>query len=393
MLQKHSITALLYFFIAALLGILLRLFYVTPISANYKYIVHGHSHIALLGWVYIALTALIYKVYLYKQQSKLYKRIFWCTQITLVGMLVTFPLQGYALFSIIFSTLFLVVSYVFTWFVVKHTLKEHKQKPSYKFITTSLFFMVISSIGPWALGAIMNTLGETSIWYKISIYFYLHFQYNGWFIMALTGLFLAALEMQKVIIKPLYIKRIYWLLTTGIILSFFLSVLWVEPPLFLNVLGGLGGILQLVAFYLLCKLCRAQQLGFEIFSKRLLQFVFVLLVLKMILQLLTAAPYFAKLSFQIIDFVIGYLHLTFLGVVSIMLFVLLDFYKLIRLSKASVAIYITGFVISECLIFYKGLAVWLKLSVLDNYFFILVIISGLIPVALGGLLIKNRIHN
>lgn len=393
MLQKHSITALLYFFIAALLGILLRLFYVTPISANYRYIVHGHSHIALLGWVYIALTALIYKVYLSKHQSKLYKRIFWCTQITLIGMLVTFPFQGYALFSIIFSTLFLVVSYVFTWLVIKHTPKEHKQKPSYKFITTSLFFMVISSIGPWTLGAIMNTLGETSIWYKISIYFYLHFQYNGWFIMALTGLFLFALEMQKVIIKPLHLRRIYWLLTAGITLSFFLSVLWVEPPLFLNVLGGLGGVAQLIAFYLLYKLCHLQLLGFKTFPKRLLQFTFVLLVFKMMLQLLTAFPYFAKLSYNILDFVIGYLHLTFLGVVSIMLFVLLNFYKLMRLSKVSIVVYIAGFVMSECLIFYKGLAVWLKLSLLDNYFFILVIISCLMPVALGGLLLKNRRHD
>lgn len=107
-LKKHTLIALGYFLLAALLGVFLRFFFVTSIPANFRYVVHAHSHIALLGWVYLGLSALIYKMYFSEaKKGKTYKRIFWFTQITLLGMLFTFPFTGYAALSITFSTLFL----------------------------------------------------------------------------------------------------------------------------------------------------------------------------------------------------------------------------------------------------------------------------------------------
>ena len=165
-LKKHTIIALGYFLIIALLGMLMRLFPVVDIPINYRFIVHTHSHIALLGWIYTGLTTLIYKLYLSgKEIDRKYKFLFWCTQATIVGMLLTFPVEGYALSSIVFSTLFLLASYGFVWFFIKYTSEEQKKTGSYKFIRTDLWYMVISSIGPWALGLIMNTFGSTSPWY------------------------------------------------------------------------------------------------------------------------------------------------------------------------------------------------------------------------------------
>ncbi len=45
----------------------------------------------------------------------------------------------------------------------------------------------------------MNTLGVTSPWYRNAVYFYLHFQYNGWMPMALLGLLIFAAEKNGVI--------------------------------------------------------------------------------------------------------------------------------------------------------------------------------------------------
>lgn len=67
-LKNHSRLALGYFLIAALLGLILRSFYVLEIPITFKFVVHAHSHIALLGWIYIALTTIIYKLYLEKLQ-------------------------------------------------------------------------------------------------------------------------------------------------------------------------------------------------------------------------------------------------------------------------------------------------------------------------------------
>mgnify|MGYP000604442258 CR=1 FL=1 len=201
--KNQVLIAILYFLLAASLGIILRLFPVTSVAATYKYIVHTHSHIALLGWVYVALTTLLFYAFINKDAQKKYFVLFWSTQITILGMLFSFPITGYALYSIIFSTLFLICSYWFYAFFRKHNNCK-KENYSYKFINASLLFMIFSSIGPWALGIIMNTLGNTSHWYKNAIYFYLHFQYNGWFIFCLLGIFIFFLEKSNININKLY---------------------------------------------------------------------------------------------------------------------------------------------------------------------------------------------
>lgn len=175
-LYIHVKIALLYLLIVAVLGTSLRLFIVVDIPVTYRFLVHTHSHIALLGWVYLALTTLLYKLYLEKENvAKTYRRMYGFTQFTLLGMLLSFPFQGYALFSIVFSTLFLVASYFFAWLFWTKTAGETRRLLSYKLIKSALIFMVVSSVGPWSLGVIMNTQDSFSIWYKLAIYFYLHF--------------------------------------------------------------------------------------------------------------------------------------------------------------------------------------------------------------------------
>src|SRR5690606_33781248 len=136
---------------------------------------------------------------------------------------------------------------------------KFKQTYSYKLIKSALWFMVISSIGPWAISIVMVTLGSTSIWYKLSIYFYLHFQYNGWFLLALTGILFYLLEHSNAVITPRDFKRFFYLMLASIILSFFLSVLWVEPPFIFYILAGAGAILQVFVFWKLFFIIR--QLG------------------------------------------------------------------------------------------------------------------------------------
>ena len=394
-LKKHTQIALAYFLIVGLLGVFLRFFFVTSIPANFRYVVHAHSHIALLGWVYISLSTLIYRMYFWEtgENAKTYKRIFWFTQVTIIGMLCTFPFTGYALFSITFSTLFLLASYWFAWFVLKRTPLSHRSSFSYRCIKAALWYLIISSIGPWAIGGVMATLGNTSIWYKLSIYFYLHFQYNGWFILALCGIFIYLLEKNNFTAQKRDFNRFFYLLNAGIILSLFLSGLWVNPPVLVYVMGLLGAVLQLLGFmefFSMIKESWKEKLSlFSSFQKSLLKIAWAILIIKILLQLFTAIPYFAELSFFYTDFVIGYLHLTFLGVISISLFAFLENLGLLRLPKWLFFMYFTGFALSEVLIFYKGTALWLGLPFFVDYFWILTATSSLIPLSVGILLVQN----
>jgi len=357
-------------------------------------VVHAHSHIALLGWVYIALSTLIYKMYFTgERKEKRYLQIFIFTQVTLIGMLFTFPFQGYALFSIIFSTLFLFASYFLAWFVFRNIPPKYRQTYSYRLIRMALWFMVISSIGPWAISVVMVTLGSTSIWYKLSIYFYLHFQYNGWFILALTGILIYLLENSNAIVNQKDFKRFFQLMVTSIILGFFLSVLWVEPPLIFYFLAGIGAVLQIFAFQQLFLIIKKNygilKSTLKPLNLLLLKLVGIFLLVKILMQLLSSFPYFVNLTYNIIDFVVGYLHWVFLGVVSVSLFAFLDHFGLLRLSKKVFYVYLAGFLLSEALIFYKGTAIWLALPFQVDYFLILVIISALIPIAVLSMLIGN----
>lgn len=388
----YSFISLFYFLIAASLGILLRLFPVTNVEATYKYIVHTHSHIALLGWVYIALTTLIFHLFIQKEARKKYLILFLATQITILGMLLSFPITGYALYSIIFSTLFLICTYWFYAFFRKHTTCV-KNTFSYKFVNASLLFLVISSIGPWALGIIMNTLGNASHLYKNAIYFYLHFQYNGWFIFCLLGVFIFFLEKHEISINKKAFSLFYKLMILSCCFTLFLSFLWIKPSIFIYILAFLGAVLQLIALLKLQQIINnlKADLSKRItpFIYRLLQFIYVLFIFKIVLQLLTSIPFFAELVSQIIDFVIGYLHLTFLGIVSLSLFVFLKEFGLIKLPKFWMKIYLTGFILSEILIFYKGFCNWQQFSIIHNYYEILVSVSALIPVAILGICIQN----
>lgn len=384
--------ALLYFCIATVLGLLLRSFSMLSFDFNYRYVVHAHSHIALLGWVYVALTTLLHYGFAKDTSKKTYNWIFWATQITLVGMLLTFPFQGYALFSIIFSTLFLITSYIFTCHFWKNIAPAHKKSNALKCAKASLVYMVVSSLGPWALGIIMSTLGTQSIWYRLSIYFYLHFQYNGWMLLALLGLFLFALEQRGHIIPQKSFVLLFKAINIGIILTFFLSTLWTEPSAWLYVLGGVGAMVQIGAFLFFWTLTKngIRKLSLTNLQSRLLYTAVALTCIKLILQLITAIPYFARMASRYLDFTIGYLHLTFLGVLTLGLFFLVDYLGLLRMSKSSIAFYMVGFLLTETLIFFKGFSAWLQWKVFTGYALALILCSLFIFLGLMLILFNNR---
>ncbi|MEX0289980.1 MAG: hypothetical protein AB3N14_12800 [Flavobacteriaceae bacterium] len=393
-LKLHVKLALGYFLVAALLGVLLRSFNLFEIPLNYKFIVHTHSHIALIGWVYLPITTLLYKLFLSAQNTnRSYQKIFWFTQLTILGMLFTFPFTGYALFSIIFSTLFLFASYWFCWFFLKTAALRFRERYSYKFVKASLWYLVISSLGPWTLGAIMNSMGAESVWYRMAIYFYLHFMYNGFMILALVGLLCYVFEEAKLRLDTKTMKMIFWLFNSGLVLSFFLSTLFAEPPMIFNLVGGSGAVLQFVALGVLIMgiLKRKSETPavFRPFQTRILITIGVLMVIKMLLQLLSAVPYYAGLAAAILDFTIGYLHLTFLGVISLGLFLFLNYFDLLKISKNYYTLYFIGFVLSEALIFYRAITAWGKFELIDFHGILLSGASLLMLIGLSCIFLDN----
>ena len=217
--------------LVATLGVILRykIAFALPFI-NQKHLLHGHSHFAFAGWATQALMVLLV-AYLAARTNmntlKKYQWILFANLITAYGMLIVFPIEGYGLLSIIFSTLSVFVSYVFAIMYWRDLNKLKTRDISHLWFKAALLFNAVSSLGAFALAGMMITKIIHQNWYLAAEYFYLHFQYNGWFFFACMGLFTG--KITRSLIPQIALKKIFWLFAAAFIPAYFLSVLSVTP--------------------------------------------------------------------------------------------------------------------------------------------------------------------
>lgn len=344
---------LLFLIVASLAGLLLRWHHVEPVKGlTYPYWLHGHSHIMFLGWVFNTLF-LAFVNNLNTANKKRYVIWFGITQFLLIGMMISFPLQGYGAISIALSTLHTLVIGVFCWWIFGD-LKKEPESLSNWFAKKSLVFFLLSALGPFTLGPLVaNGLGQSQ-WYFFSVYYYLHFQYNGVFIFGILAIFFKWLEDRNVIVARQKSMRageqLFWATFPG----YALSLLWAKPGMVFNLIGFSGAVLQILAAV---NLMRAVGPAIKPFWSSLSEyakpFLFVAgisFAVKVLLQLISAFQPIADLAYEVRPFTIAYLHLVLIGVVS---FFLLgwNIEKKITLpqSMLGIALTIIGFIVTESL--------------------------------------------
>ena len=389
--RKDIQWAFLYFIITILLGLSLRVSYIADVFFNIRHVTHSHSHIGLLGWIYTILSSLICQYFLRETDRKPYFILFLCTQFCILGMLFSFPFGGYFLYSIIFSSLFIICTYWFSIFFLKRSKKynfirfsisksvdtEHDKPLSLKFVHWGIYFLILSSIGIWLLPVAIVKAGKGSDWYNSALYFFLHFQYNGWFLAVLFGLLVGEIE-HKSLLNSKRLKGALYNFVIGTIGSVTLS--WVgffnEPILY--IIGNISGFLLLASIF---ELYRAyMQLEKPAF---LMQMFLLLCMLKTIFMFLGSFPWIAEVVLPNREFVISYLHFTFLGVIGFGVLHFLEKNLHIHFPYWSLSLYTTAFVGSEILVAYKGIAIFCELFVPDNYYLLLVVFSSLFFIAVG----------
>ncbi|WMJ73666.1 hypothetical protein RCC89_10895 [Cytophagaceae bacterium ABcell3] len=385
--KKYFLITLVNLLIAGSLGVLLRYMSIAPTGLNFRYIVHAHSHVAFLGWAYMAFFLLILYLFLPEKFSsdKSYKWMFWLNQISVVGMLVAFPLQGYALYSIAFSTLHIFLSYWFA-FKLNKDLKTSpvKSKTAINFIKGALLFLVISSIGPFGLGIIMaKGLADSPI-YDLAIYYYLHFQYNGWFIFSALGILFKLFEQHAITFPErksnLFFKTYFY----SNFPAFLLSALWLETSAAVNVTAFVSALVQLLGTFWLVHM--VQKFWKPMLAKLnnnetlLLKIALASFILKNALQFLSSFV----IIFQIRHFIIGYLHLTLIGCISLFLISVASNLKFNTLkgywANAAVWLIASGYILSEIMLFAQGTSFWLQSGIIPFYDQSIIISSLLMPV-------------
>ena len=369
-IRKWITISLIYFVLIAMAGVLLRALLTGDLSGawlNYKYLLHTHSHIAFIGWIYNALLIAVYVMFLRnrKELVRKYRNYFWVTQLVILGMLFSFPFQGYGTVSIIFSSVFILFTYWLAWNFFKDQRKDLRYSISQKSIKAALVFLVVSSLGIWALAPIMALGYKGSDYYYLAVYFYLHFQYNGWFTFAILGCFSWMLENSG-LDDPgkKALKRIYYLLLIACVPAYLQSVLYLQPPGYVYLLSSAATFLQLIATYLLIRLIitkRKVVTTLRSWTRILLQVALIAFIIKVVLQFVSSLPWLND-AFFVRNLVIAYLHLVLLGFVSAFLLGFFIHIKQLRISnvwsKAGMALFITGFITMELILAVIGIMQW-----------------------------------
>jgi len=383
-----------FFFLSVCLGLVMRSFHVVEIPYfEYRNILHTHSHLALLGWGHLMLVGgMVFGLVKEKDQLKDYRLLFLGTVIALLGMLFSFPFQGYGAISISFSTLHVLLSYGFAYKLL-HVIRSGEKTAATRLIRLAIWFMVISTFGLWSLGPVSAMLGRMHELYFMTIQWFLHFQLNGWFVLGVLGLILLYFEEKGFKINfPAYQE---WILSISVVMTFMLAITWAEPQQIFFQLNGMAVLIQLLAYFWILKaifnLVKTNQ--FSGFGRLLLFLALASLVAKAILQGLLVFPSIAVISYSIRMYVIGFLHLVLLGAMTMgvsAVAIARGWIKEPLISKLGWILLISGFVITEILLFLQGTLIWLQMGFLPEYNFWLFLASCLFPLSLAFLLAGMR---
>ncbi len=384
-LYIHITISILFFIISASYGWLLRFQNVFPIAQiHFTNILQAHSHVTFLGWGFLTTISLISSIFLSDNilNSKLPKITYWIMVSSLASLLISFPLQGYKIFSIIFLTIFLLNSYVYLVFLFKK-LKGLSSFSS-KYITTGIFYYFLSSIAIWIVPVIVVKLGKGEM-YNNAIYFYLHFLYNGFFVFSLFGLLINFFEKRAIIFPKKNAKIFYFLTHLACVPAYALSLLWTDVPNYIAIIGFIAAFIQLISLYYLFEIVK--KLWDFIPHKPMLRlFLFVISLsyyLKIIMQFAGSFPIITNIAKYYRPYlIIGYLHLFTLGFMSLFLFLLLYIHTKFKLHRGGLFLLVLGIVLSELLLFFQGLKMYATSSAFENYNFILLSFSTLMPLGL-----------
>ena len=276
------------------------------------------------------------------------------------GVLLSFLFTGYSLLSFSLSFCAIIVSYAFAYLFYQDFKNQRKTNPTVKWILAGLIYNIISSLGLINIAYLILNHHLSPHGFLGSQYFYLHFQYNGWFLLGCIGLFVGSLHNAGIVLND---KTIYRLISYACLPTFLLSILWLNLPVWLYIICIIATSIQLIGIILFWKkLYLLRKDIAKIFNKLviwLLLLAGIALSAKMLLQFGSIFPTISKLAYGFRPIVVAYLHLILLGVIST--FILSNFIKfkqlpILKSGLVGLLVLIVGIYLTEIILLIQGVA-------------------------------------
>jgi hypothetical protein len=358
--------ALINFCVVALAGVTMRykINFALPM-VDQKYLMHGHSNFAFVGWVAVALMTLMVR-YLVRNNVqtnyKKYNRLLLVDVIVSYAMFISFIIQGYAFWSITFSTITILVSYFFIFFYWRDLNKVNDAGFSRSWIKAALLLWAFSSLGAFMLAYLMANHIMIQDLYFSAVYFFMHFQYNGWFLFVCFGVFFSYMHRLGLFRFAILSKRLFIIMAITVVPTYFLSILWLRLPFVLHWIANISAFVQLLAliyfFKILSVFKKSKEIKFSSVTRWIWALAATAFILKTILQALSTLPFLSHFAFGFRPVVIGYLHLSFVGIISFFILGYInEFIHRFRghVSGIGVIIFVTGFIVQEVVLMMQGL--------------------------------------
>ena len=386
------------FFLVALLGVIMR--YKIQFSFPYldqKHLQEAHSHFAFYGWItnvlYVLIVNYISKVNPLVQLKK-YEYLIMINLAASFAMLGAFMYGGYFWASIAASTAALLTSFVFCYFFVKDARKI--QDVSKIWFLAGLFFAVISSVGVFNLAYMMSSKNISQDIYLASEYYFLHFQYNGFFIFSCIGLLLYSLKEAGSPISERNNRLMFWLMFFGCLVGVGLSVLWMKLPVFIFALIVLTTIGQTASAVMLFGFVRKSWTNLVLKWSPMQRFVLIYVgfafAVKIALQLGSNIPALNQFAFGFRNVVIAYLHLVLLMCIATFLLnqiLATNYFTVTKTLLLGLKMFLLGIFLNELILGLMGIFSIKYVSIpYANHF--LLYFSLLIFVALGIILLNMK---
>jgi hypothetical protein len=284
-------------------------------------------------------------------------------QMSSYGMLFTFPFTGYAAGSIAFSTASIFVSYVFAGLVLKELLRRKQWTVEKKWITAAMLCNILSSIGTFVLAYLMMTKNLRQDWYFGSVYFFLHFQYNGFFLFSIGGMLMHFLSKYMSVADTITANYFFNSLVIALVPAWFLSLMWMRIPQWMYYSAVAGALVQLAALWFFIKLIMRQKNNFNTQVIPLVKWFWLVVgtafAIKILMQVFSAVPQLNVFAFGLRPIVIGFLHLVLLVFVSVFLMGYLfqqGFLTLHRATKTAAWFFLIGVLLNEVVLMIQGIA-------------------------------------
>jgi hypothetical protein len=362
--SKWARFALFNFLVLAAVGVLLRYKILFPLPiVDQKHLLHGHSHFAFAGWVSLALY--VAAIYILQPSAKLLKQLEWllvAQQMSSYGMLFTFPVTGYAAGSIAFSTISIFIGYAFAWLVIKEILQRRQPKPENKWLITGMLCNVVSSLGTFVLAYLMMTKNLRQDWYFGSVYFFLHFQYNGFFLFTIGAMLMQFVSKQMSVKDAITGNRFFKFLLIALVPAWFLSLMWMRIPAWMYYAAVAGALIQLAAVGYFIQLIISLKTFFKQHLQTIVKWFWLAagsaFAIKIILQAFSAIPQLNTYAFGVRPIVIGFLHLVLLAFVSVFVMGYLLQQQFLHtahpLAKKAAWLFLIAVLLNEALLMLQG---------------------------------------